>query len=145
MDKNSIKIIYFIYIYYMNKSKEINDKIKILVVDDAKINRYIIIKFIAMFRPNLKIDEAMNGIEAIKMSKEKDYDMIFMDIKMPGIDGIQTSVEILKNKPYINIYGITGSIEEANIKLAKKSGMLGCLGKPIDKVQLRNILDKYCI
>ena len=139
--------LFYMYNILMNTQKTIiiNEKIKILVVDDAKINRYIIIKFIGMFRPNLKIDEAINGNQAIKMSKEKDYDIIFMDIKMPGIDGIQTSIEILKNKPYTNIYGITGSIEEANIKLAKQSGMLGCIGKPIDKHELSNILDKYCV
>jgi CheY-like chemotaxis protein len=130
----------------MNTEETSSEKseIKILVVDDAKINRYIIIKFIGMFRKNLKIDEAANGNEAVKLSKEKDYDIVFMDIKMPGMDGIQASVEILKNKPYTNIYGITGSIEDANVKLAKKSGMLGCIGKPIDKRELNNILNKYC-
>mgnify|MGYP001819171019 CR=1 FL=1 len=62
-------------------------KIKILLVDDEK-------DFVETLAERLQLRDcdvtsALNGVDAVKLVKEKDFDIIFLDVKMPGMDGIE--------------------------------------------------------
>ena len=69
-----------------------SNKQKILIVDDNHINR----KFFSMSlkKANFDTTTAENGFEAIKLAKENDFDLILMDIRMPEIDGYESSEKI---------------------------------------------------
>ena len=114
---------------------------KVLIVDDATVNRYILKKYIEKCILQLEIHEADNGLTAIEMCKLTNYDIIFMDIRMPGIDGIETTKIILKRDPYIVIFGTTGQIEAPVAKEALDSGMQKCIGKPINLQTIKYLLD----
>lgn len=115
----------------------------ILIVDDADINRYVLKKYISKLMPNVVLDEASNGIESVDMAKTKHYDIIFMDIKMPGLDGIGATEMISKNDPCSLIYGVTGQIEKESVMKALSSGMKGCIAKPLDRNEIYRILNDF--
>ena len=73
----------------------------ILVVDDEELIRNVIKEYLTM--ENYIIDEAENGEEAVSKAKERDYDLIIMDIMMPKKDGYQACKEIRQSKsvPFI--------------------------------------------
>ena len=69
---------------------------KILVVDD-EVNIRNVIKEYAKFE-GYEVEEAGNGMQAVEICKEKDFDIIIMDVMMPKLDGFSAIKEIRKNK-----------------------------------------------
>jgi CheY-like chemotaxis protein len=92
---------------------------------------------------NFFIHEAYNGLHAIESDENNDYDIIFMDIKMPGIDGIETSRRILSLRPNKMIIGCTGQVEDVITKKCLQVGMVNCIGKPLDIIIIRRLLDTF--
>lgn len=72
------------------------DNLKILVVDD-EVNIRNVIKEYAKFE-GYEVEEAGNGMQAVEICKEKDFDIIIMDVMMPKLDGFSTIKEIRKTK-----------------------------------------------
>ena len=74
---------------------------KVLIVDDEELIRNVIKEYLLL--DNFLVDEASNGLEAIKMAKNNDYDIIIMDIMMPKMDGYTACREIkkLKDIPFL--------------------------------------------
>ena len=73
-------------------------KMKLLIVDDEKLIRNVIKEYASL--EGFEIDEAYDGLNAIDMVKNNDYDLIIMDIMMPKCDGYK-AVEEMKNIPFI--------------------------------------------
>ena len=63
--------------------------LKILIVDDEEYNRLLFRKILN--RWNVKCKEVVNGMDALEVLKEEQFDLLFMDIRMPGIDGVKTT------------------------------------------------------
>ena len=78
------------------------------------------------------------------MQQENGYDVIFMDLKMPGNRWRVTTQRILKDYPDVIIIGCTGQVEETRVRQCLKAGMRKCLGKPVQLDDLKCILEKYC-
>ncbi|MBQ3896770.1 MAG: sigma-54-dependent Fis family transcriptional regulator, partial [Paludibacteraceae bacterium] len=117
---------------------------KVLVIDDEKSIRNTL-KDVLEYEKN-NVDLADNGIDALKKVSENSYDLIFSDIKMPEMDGIevlQKIKEINDEVPVVMISG-HGNIETA-VECIKK-GAFDFIEKPIDLnrllVTMRNALDK---
>ena len=103
---------------------------KILIIDDERSIRATL-KEILEFEKYL-VETAQDGIEGYKMAEEKNFDLIFCDIKMPKIDGIETLKKIVENNilsPVIMISG-HGDIETAVQTL--KIGAFDYIEKPLD-------------
>ncbi|KAI9328631.1 hypothetical protein BDR26DRAFT_44874 [Obelidium mucronatum] len=66
----------------------------ILVVDDSGINRKIIVKFLRTINAKFRIDEAVNGLEAVEKASLSQYDIIFMDLTMPVMGGREATRQI---------------------------------------------------
>ena len=113
----------------------------VLIVDDASINRFVLRKFLHKCNINLKIDDALTGIECINLLKENDYKIIFMDIKMPIMNGDIATKEIRKYNNKVIICAVTGQIE--NQQYYTKIGMNECLRKPVNFNDLLFICKKY--
>ncbi len=119
--------------------------IDILLVDDADINRYILNKFIMKLIKNkhLRFTESSNGLDALHKITYNRYDIIFMDIKMPKLNGDIVVQKIREKGIDTIVLGVTGQAEVK--KQVIENGMEYCLIKPLDarqlKIYLNTILD----
>ncbi|WP_216830412.1 response regulator transcription factor [Alkalihalobacterium elongatum] len=84
---------------------------KILVVDDEERIRRLLKMYLE--RENYEVEDAENGEQALEMALKEDYDLILLDIMMPGIDGIEVCQELRKTKA-TPIIMLTAKGEEAN-------------------------------
>jgi two-component system sensor histidine kinase BarA len=121
-------------------------KLKILAVDDNLAN----LKLICALLGDLFIDvsEAHDGYEAIELLKHNQFDLVFMDIQMPGMSGIKTTEIIRSNEAQQNnlatpIIALTAHAMGNEKEELLRVGMNDYLTKPIDENQLTHIIQKW--
>ncbi|MCL1835774.1 MAG: response regulator [Oscillospiraceae bacterium] len=119
----------------------------ILLAEDVEINREIVI---ALLEPTkLEIDCAVNGEDAVEKFKADPYkyDMIFMDLQMPVMDGLTATRMIrasgLERCAEIPIIAMTANVFKEDIEHCFEAGMNGHTGKPLDLDEVTDILKKY--
>ena len=100
----------------------------LLVVEDNKINQMITRKILE--KRNIICQVADNGMDAIKMVETNDFDVVLMDIHMPGISGIEATQEIRKFKPDLPIIALTAVTIEENIDEFFRAGFSEIIPKP---------------
>lgn len=103
--------------------------IKVMIVDDHPLVQDGITALLGDLPDFKVIAKASNGEEAIRLGKEKNPDIILMDINMPGIGGIYATHKILANNPNIKIIALTTSINEPFPASILKAGAKGYLTK----------------
>jgi len=120
---------------------------RILLVEDVEINREIVK---ALLEPTkLMIDSAENGLEAVRKFAEapEKYDMIFMDVQMPEMDGYDATQCIRKlifpQAKTIPIVAMTANVFREDIERCLKAGMNDHVGKPLDFKEVLEKLNKY--
>jgi len=105
-------------------------KLKVLIVDDHKINQKVMQSYIKI--SGFQCDLANDGSSAIKAAMENKYNLIFMDIRMPIIDGIEATKIIRANSIYNPvIIGVTANIYDKTIEKCLKAGMNDYILKPV--------------
>ncbi len=100
----------------------------ILVIDDEEIIR-------ALFKETLeeaghRVIAAGNGAEGLKMVKQQDFDLVFLDLKMPGMDGAEIFRQIKTIKPTLPVTIITGYPDSEMMARALAQGPFGIMTKP---------------
>jgi two-component system chemotaxis response regulator CheY len=90
-----------------------------------------------------EISEAKDGIQAVDMYKELKPDVVFMDIVMPEMTGVEALKMIKVSAPEAKIIMATSIGTEGNLSEAIKYGASDFLQKPVDEEQLRKLLDNY--
>ncbi|MCK4663456.1 MAG: response regulator [Bacteroidales bacterium] len=114
--------------------------LNILVVEDNEINQQLAIDTIDSWEQNIKVDIANNGIDAIKKIEDNDYHLILMDIQMPQMDGIETSIHIRKKLPHpknkIPIIAMTAHTMEDEKDNCLKIGINDYISKPFNPDEL---------
>jgi two-component system chemotaxis response regulator CheY len=112
------------------------DKIKVLIVDDSLIIREAIRKHLTHFNIEV-VGTAENGKVALELFKEKDPDVVTLDITMPEIDGLTVLAEMLKIKQDIKVMVVTALSDKATGLKAIKLGAKSFLPKPFtpEKIQ----------
>ncbi|MBN2605145.1 MAG: response regulator [Bacilli bacterium] len=116
---------------------------KILVVDDNNISRRVMCQILKGMHIN--VEEAKNGYEAIDMIKKDNFDMIFMDIFMPLMDGYETSLKIRDlggTKGNIPIIAVTGEDLEFTERKIVEYKINDVLAKPFRKEDLEKLFEK---
>ena len=106
-----------------------NNNRKILVIDDSQTMYKIIVKNLEA-NGIIDADYAPDGLSGVKIARVKDYDLITMDIDMPGIDGFVAAKEILKENSSQKVLFISARFNEDNIIKAKEIGINYFLPKP---------------
>ncbi len=120
---------------------------KVLLVEDNELNREIATALLEEI--GISVDSVEDGTDAVERMNEVEddrYDLIFMDIQMPKMDGYMTTREIrtLKNnrKANIPIVAMTANAFEEDKKMAFKAGMNAHIAKPIDIKTILAIFDQ---
>ncbi len=113
---------------------------KILVIDDEQNIRKMLTRVLSP--EGFIVKEANNGLEALKRLQEENYSLVLLDLKMPGLNGIETLKEIRKNDLNLPVIMMSayGSIPEA--VEAMKLGALDYLIKPFDIEELKIIIKR---
>ncbi len=123
------------------EEKDYSNK-KVLLVDDNNLN----IKVASRLLRNYKIipDTCLSGIEAIEMIKNNKYDLILMDDMMPKLSGVETFKKLKEDRKFNTPVVILTANAVSGMKEKYLSyGLDDYLAKPIDKLELDRVLDKY--
>jgi two-component system, NtrC family, nitrogen regulation response regulator NtrX len=117
---------------------------EILIIDDEKAIRKTLMEILSF--EGYKIDEAADGEEGLKRFKEKNYDLVLCDIKMPKLDGIEFLQKAGEFNPDIPVVMISGHGNIETAVEAVKKGAFDFISKPPDLnrllITIRNAMDK---
>jgi two-component system sensor histidine kinase/response regulator len=112
------------------------DGARILLAEDNDNNREVALDFMAAAR--MQVDVAFNGVEALRMAREGDYDLVLMDIQMPEMDGLSATREIRAaaatdtRLARLPIVAMTAHALASDRALSRMAGMNDHVAKPID-------------
>ena len=116
--------------------------ISILAVDDTETNLDILKLFISKQFPHVTLDLASGGYGAIGMFKIKKYDMVMLDLKMPGLNGFEVFEKLKKIGPLPPVYAFSADIYKSNIDKVEEVGFAGLIEKPLQPQKLYNLIER---
>lgn len=115
-------------------------KLKVLIVDDEKVVRDFLTRILSLQPVEHKaVDDGFKAIEAVKNEL---FDLVFLDIRMPKMDGLKVYGELKKINPELNCVFMTGyALEESLLDKTKQPGII-CLKKPFQDInQIKEIIN----
>lgn len=123
------------------------NNIRILVAEDNPINKFLIMKILQNWQ--VEMDVVENGKEAIEKLKEKDYDLILMDIFMPVMNGLE-AIKLIREgyaigKQNIPIITFTAAVMETDKESAIAAGANDVISKPFEPAALHKKILEYAI
>jgi len=116
-----------------------SNPLKILVLDDDIDLAEGLAEILEMNGHDVTV--VHNGINAVDAFRENDFDVGFFDVKMPGMNGVESFLEIKKIKPDAKVFMMTGYSVEQLLQQALANGALGVMRKPFDVDELIGKLD----
>lgn len=131
----------------MAKASKGDGKLRVLVAEDNPTNIEVVSRMLKL-EDVYDVTIAQDGQEAYELVKANmennlHFDLIFMDIQMPNLDGLQSTRLIRKMGYSAPIVALTAFSEESNIKDCMESGMNEFLSKPIRRPALKQVLKKF--
>jgi len=123
-------------------------KVQVLLAEDNIVNQKVALKMLEKL--GIHVDIAQNGKEAVQLSEEKVYDLIFMDCQMPEMDGFDATRAIREQEKKLQrsatpIIALTANALEGDKAQCLAAGMSDFLAKPLKQDTLRTLLAKYHI
>ena len=119
---------------------------KILIIEDEAAIRRVLNKIISEENDSYNVEEAEDGLQGIEMIMNNDYDLVFCDIKMPKMDGVEVLEKAKKIKPETPIVMISGHGDLETAVNTMRLGAFDYISKPPDLNRLlntvRNALDR---
>lgn len=103
---------------------------KILVVDDDPVVGKSFTRVLSQDKGYVVIT-AENAAQALEKLREQEYDLVFTDIKMPGMDGVELAERVKAKRPWTPVVIVTGYGSTANEHRARSAGVSGFLNKPL--------------
>jgi DNA-binding NtrC family response regulator len=113
------------------------DEFRVLLVDDEDDFRETLQK--RLRNRKLQVEVAESGYKALEILQSQDFDVIVLDVKMPGLDGIDTLKEIKIKKPDVEVIMLTG---HASVESGIQGMQLGAFDYVMKPVPLDELLDK---
>lgn len=114
------------------KEEQPQKSFKVLVVDDDQEIGYMFQRLLG--GPQTTVTIARDGYEALEMIKSEPYNLIFLDVRLPGMDGVQTLEEIKKLSPDSIVVMMSGYSVEEEIKRAMALGAQDFIAKPFEDI-----------
>jgi len=118
------------------------ENIHILAVDDIETNLEILKLFITKRYPHVTIDLATGGYEALGMYKTQTYDLIFIDLKMPGLNGFKVLEKLNAIHHLPPVYALTADVYKTTYDKVMQAGFMGLLEKPLQLDLLFETIEK---
>lgn len=116
---------------------------RILVVEDNDINRMLLEKMLQ--RQGHRVDSAIGGAEGVQAVAETRYDLVLMDISMPGVDGIEALSQIRSRKlaEGVEIVALTAHAAGDDHERIMGAGFTEVLTKPVTQAELAQVIDRH--
>jgi two-component system cell cycle response regulator DivK len=115
--------------------------IKVLVVEDNPLNMELVLEILNT--KDYASDEATDGKEAVRKAENKAYDLILMDIELPGMDGVEAA-KIIKNKnKNVPVIALTSYAMKGDRERFLAAGFDDYISKPLDLIDFLKKLEKY--
>lgn len=111
-----------------------------LIVDDEKFNRYLLKGILEKWK--ISVTERANGQEAVDLCKTSHFNVIFMDVRMPVLNGMEASQQIIALDKQTRIIALTAASRPDDIQKCKEAGMHHFLSKPFAEKDLRQVLQQ---
>ena len=115
------------------------DKKSLLIVDDDIAHRTMLRILLDW---QYEIFEADDGSTAIEEAGKRNFDLILMDIRMPGVSGLEALDQIRSLRPDVPIVMMTAYFSDEIADQARDRGAFGCLGKPFDFEELKQTIER---
>ncbi len=112
-----------------------------LLVEDNEINRLVAVSILSKI--GFAVTTVDSGEEAARISKQERFDIIFMDLQMPGMDGFEASKKIREFDKKTPIIALSAAVMQRDRELTKAAGMDAHIAKPIDKSELKKVIEHY--
>lgn len=123
------------------KIEKVADPLRILLVEDDKINQIVMARMLKEAGHSIAV--ADNGVHALKIMRDKEFDLVLMDIQMPEMDGIETTKRLRRDEKItgkrITIIALTAYALQGDRERLIMAGMDDYIPKP---VQFRDLLEK---
>ncbi|MFH1596594.1 MAG: response regulator [Pseudomonadota bacterium] len=113
------------------------EKFKVLIVDDEEDFLETIVK--RLQARSIEVIGAESGYQALELINDGNFDVVILDVKMPGLDGIETLREMKKKKPLVEVIMLTG---HASVESGIQGMQLGAFDYVMKPVALDELLEK---
>ena len=114
---------------------------KVLIAEDNPMNVLVLSKLLEDF--GLEADVAVNGQEALNMARKSSYDLIFMDVHMPEMDGLEATRRLRELDYKTPVIGLSANITQQAKREATTSGMQEYITKPFTREGILNVLSRF--
>ena len=118
-------------------------KPKVLIAEDNEVNQLLIKTLLE--KQGAKVSMVSNGKEALKSALSNEYDLIFMDISMPEMNGYQVSRSLRKKKVKTPIIALTAHAFQETQEKCSSSGMNGFISKPYQNEEIAKVFESYVL
>jgi len=126
-------------------AKKDGSSYNILLAEDKDLNQIMAVKILEDI--GCKVDLVKNGNEAVSMTKENNYDLIFMDCNMPALNGYEATKQIRSSESkgrHVPIIALTAKVMKNDKQKCMDAGMDDYIPKPIKKDSACHIINKWC-
>lgn len=115
----------------------------VLLVEDNHTNQLVISELLQRF--GLEVETADNGAEALVLLHRRAFDLVFMDIQMPVMDGLQATREIRRHfsSAELPVVALSAAIQAEDVRAAEGVGMNAHMSKPVEVARLREVLLRF--
>ncbi|SEK64633.1 ATP-binding protein [Halomonas daqiaonensis] len=124
--------------------RQVASPVRLLVVDDTESNRLLLSELLA--GPGLTVTQAASGEEALVLAHERDYDLVLMDIRMAGMDGIETTRALRRLGGVwkrVPIIAVTAHVQGEQHRVLREGGLDDVLIKPLQPSRLDQLLEEH--
>jgi CheY-like chemotaxis protein len=124
--------------------EEADESLRILVVDDVDANREIVRALLEAV--GQQVEEASDGQQAVSLAVRQTFDLILMDLQMPGMDGFATTRAIRQLSPENSttpIVALSANVLPEHVMEAERAGMNDHIGKPIIPARLIATINRW--
>jgi CheY-like chemotaxis protein len=113
---------------------------KVLIADQSRVARRILREMIAELAPEIEVDSAEDGAQAAAMHELRGYDLIFLDIAMPDMDGLAALTIIRQADPRVGLVMLSALEDVTMDEHAQRAGATAFLAKPFSALDLQGVL-----